>query len=59
MGTIYLRMPKMSRHDELKAEHKSPIIEECSLPNKLLDGTDCKIPLDTEGSNSFMSITFY
>ena len=55
IGTTYLRMPKMRRQDELKAEHQAPITEDCYIPGKLLDGTDSKILLDTRASKAFMS----
>ena len=33
IGTTYLGMPKMKRQDELKAEHKAPIAEDCYIPS--------------------------
>ena len=52
-------MPKMRRQDKLKAEYKRPITEDWHTSGKLIDGTDCKVILDTGESNSFMSTTFY
>ena len=57
IGTTYLGMPKMIRQDDLKAEHKAPITEDCHLNSKLLDGTE--ILRDTGASKSFLSKTFY
>ena len=58
-GTTYLGMPKMKRLDELKAEQKALMTEDCYIPSKLLDGTDCRILLDTGACKSFISKTFY
>ena len=58
-GTTYLEMPKMKRQDDLKAEHKAPITEDCYIFGKLFDGTACKILLETGGSKSFMSKMFH
>ena len=58
-GTTYLRIPKMRRQDELKAEQKASITEDCYIPDKLLHGADCKKLLDTGASKSFMCKTFY
>ena len=58
-GTKYLGMPKMRRQNESKAEHKTPRTEDCYIPSKVLDGTDCKILLDTGASRSFVSKMFY
>ena len=44
--TTYLGISNMKRQDELKAEHKTPITEDCYIPSKMLGGTDCKILLD-------------
>ena len=56
--TTYLGMPKMRRQDELKAECKAHMTEDCYIPGKLLGGTDCKILLNTGESNSFLCKTF-
>ena len=45
IGTTYLGASRMRRQDELKAEHKTPITEDCSIHCKLLDGPGCKILL--------------
>ena len=47
-GTTYLGMSMMRRQDELKAEHKASITEDCHIPGKWLDGTDCRILHDME-----------
>ena len=52
IGTQYKGMPKMKRQDGLKAEHKASIMEDCTLPGKLLDGTVCKILLYMRESKS-------
>ena len=49
----------MRRQDELRAEYKAPIAEDCNIPGKLLDGTDCGKILDMGPSKSFLSKTFY
>ena len=40
-------------------EHNVSVTEDCYICGKLLDHTDCKIILDTVGSKSFTSKTFY
>ena len=59
IGARYLGMPKMRKWDELKAEHKAPIREDCYIPGKLLACTDCRILLHTEASQLLISRTFY
>ena len=49
----------MTRQDELKAEHKGPITENCYIPNKLLGGTECKILLNMGASKYFRSKILY
>ena len=39
IGTTYLEITKIRRQDELKAEYKVPIIEDCFMPGKLMDVT--------------------
>ena len=46
-------------HSNVKAVHKVSITEDCYVPGKLLDGTYCKIMLDTVASKLFMSKMFY
>ena len=58
-GAIYLGVSRMGRQDELRAEHKTHSTEDCYMYGKLLDGTDCKILLETAASKSHMSKTFY
>ena len=49
----------MKRQDELTAEQKAPITENCYIPGRLIDGTDYKI-LHNEGAyKSFMSKIFF
>ena len=52
-------MHKVRRQDELKAEHKAPITEDCYIPGEMLDHTYCKILLDMGTSKSLISKTFY
>ena len=59
IGTTYLGTSKLRRQDDLKAEHKVPITEDCYIPDKLMDGTYCNILLDMEAKKSFMSKTYY
>ena len=39
-------MPKRRRQDKMKVEHKAPIIEDCYICGKLLDGIECEILID-------------
>ena len=62
IGTIYLRMPKMTRQKKLKADNKAPITEDCyiprkllDIPRKLLDSTDYKSLLNREARKLLMS----
>ena len=45
IGTTYLRVSMMRGQDELRVEHRPPITEDSYMPDKLLDGTNCKTSL--------------
>ena len=45
--------------DDLKAEQKVPITDNCYMNGKLLDGTNCRILSDKGASKSFMWKRFY
>ena len=49
----------MTRSDKIMVEERFPISEQGYTVQKLLDGTECQIPLDTGTSESFMSKTHY
>ena len=59
LGTTYLGKTDRSKNSRIKAEESFPISEQGYTIGKLLDGTDCKILLDTGTSKSFMSKTYY
>ena len=59
LSTAYLGREDMTRSDKIKVEEKFPIMEQGYIVGKLLDGTECQIPLDTGASKSFMSKTQY
>ena len=43
----------------MEAEHKAILTEDCYIPGKLLDSTDCKILLNIGASKLYMAKTFY
>ena len=55
LSTTYLGRSDKARDDKLKAEESFPISEHGYTSGKLLDGTECQLPLDTGMSKSFMS----
>ena len=59
LGTTYLGRSDKERNDKLKAEESFLITEHGHTLSKLLDGTECQIPLDTGASKSLMSKSFY
>ena len=59
LSTMFLGRTDMTRLDKKKAEERFPISEEGYTVGKLLDGMECQVLLDTEGSKSFMSKTHY
>ena len=58
LSMTYLGRSDKARNDKLKAEESFPISEHGYTSGKLLDGTECKLLLDTGGSKSFMSKSF-
>ena len=59
LRTTYLGKSDRSKNDKLKAEESFPISEQGHTLEKLLDGTECQLLLDTGASKSFMSESFY
>ena len=49
----------MTRDTKIKAEESFPITGQGFTLGKLLDGTGCKIMLDTGATESYMSKSFY
>ena len=49
----------MTRGTKIKAEEKYPIARQAFTSQKLLDGTDCQILLDTGPTKSYMSKSYY
>ena len=59
LSTTYLgRVDKENQH-KLKTEESFPISEHGYTSGRLLDGTECQLPVDTGASKSFMSKAFY
>ena len=59
LSTTYLGQTKMNRNTKIKAEEGFPIAGHGFTSGKLLDGTDCRILLDTGVTKSYMSRSFY
>ena len=60
ISTTYLgRIENMEGQDKLKAEESFPISENAYTSCRLLDGAKCQLLLDTGGSKSFVSKSFY
>ena len=59
LGTTYLGRVDMTRDKDLMVEQKLPISESCYTLGKLMDGTECQLLLDTGGSKSLMSKSYY
>ena len=59
LSTTYFRKADRSKNNKIKAEESFPISEQGYTMGKLLDGTECQIFLDTGGSKSFMSKSYY
>ena len=59
LSTTYLGQTKMNRDMTFKAEEGFPITGHGFTSEKLLDGTDCRILLDTGATKSYMSKSFY
>ena len=54
LTSTYLGKADRSKNSKIKAEKSFPISEQGYTIGKLLDGTECQIPLDTGASKSFM-----
>ena len=59
LSTTYLGRIDITKTSKIKEEEKFPISEQGYMIGKLLDGTECKIPLDTGASKTFMSKAHY
>ena len=59
LNTTYLGQTKMNRNTNIKAEEGFPFTGHGFTSAKLLDGTDCRILLDTGATKSYMSKSFY
>ena len=59
LSTTYLGQTKMNRNTKIKAKEGFPITGHGFTSGKLLDGTDCRILLDTGATKSYMSKSFY
>ena len=59
LSTTYLGQTKMTRNSKIKAEERFPITGQGFASGKLLDGTECKILLDTGATKSYMSKLYY
>ena len=59
LRSTYLGKTSMIRDIKMAAEEKFPRSEEGYTTDKLLDGTECQILLDTRASKSFMSKSHY
>ena len=49
----------MMRDTKIKAEERFPITGQGFASEKLLDGTECQILLDTGATKSYMSKSYY
>ena len=59
LSMTYLGQTKMMRDTKIKAEERIPITGQGFASGKLLDGTECQILLDTGGTKSYMSKSYY
>ena len=59
MSTTHLGQIKMTRETKIKVEEKIHITGQGYTLEKLLDGTECQILLDTGASKSYMSQAYY
>ena len=49
----------MTRDTKIKVEERFPITSQGFASGKLLDGTECKILLDTGATKSYMSKSYH
>ena len=59
LSTTYLGKADMTRNSKIKAVERFPITGQGFASGKLLDGTECKILLDTGATKSYMSKSYY
>ena len=59
LSMTYLGQTKMMRDAKIKAEERFPITGQGFASEKLLDGTECQILLDTGTTKSYMSKSYY
>ena len=59
LSMTYLGRVNKEHQHKLKAEESFPISEHGYTSDRLLDGTECQLLLDTGVSKSFMSKSFY
>ena len=59
LSMTYLGQTNMTRNTKIKAEERFPITGQGFASEKLLDGTVCKILLDTGATKSYMSKSYY
>ena len=59
LSTTYLGRVDTTRASKIKVEERFPISEQGYTLEKLLEGTECKILLDTGASKSFMFKSYY
>ena len=59
LSTTYLGQVDMTRDTEVKLEESFPMTARGCTKGQLLDGTDCKILIDTGASKSYMSKSYF
>ena len=59
VSTTYLGKTDKMRKNVIKAQEQFSITYHCTIVGTLLDGTECKILLDSGGTKSFMSKQYY
>ena len=59
LSTTYLGRADKENKNRLRAEESFPISEYGYTSDRLLDGTECQLLLDTGASKSYMSKSFY
>ena len=59
LSTMYLGQVDMTRDTEVKAEESFPMAARGYTKVQLQDGTDCEILIDTGGSKSYMSKSYF
>ena len=59
LSMTYLGQVDMTRSTKIKAEERFPITGQGFASEKLLDGTECQILLDTGATKSYMSNLYY